>query len=186
MSREQGTDGRRRLERLDVDLGELVDGYQFTGTRGHGIAAWRERKDARDFAKLCERLRKRRWILRRREHVNAKARENYAKNAERVNERKREIRASRPKDRVVEEWTCENCGSRCVRTRVPGRKPKFCGAKCNAKAQGMKRPRSDRASMILVCERCGVDFTPRATGVLPRFCSRTCLWAAYRRKARSE
>lgn len=182
MSREQGSDGRRRLEHFNVDMSELVDGYQFDG-RARSIAQWRERKEAREFKKLCARLRSRRWRIAvyaeqgpRLDSVRANARAYYHRNAKRLNEAKNERRRrarALAREGKTQEWTCEGCGASCSRPFTCGPIPTWCDQRCSQRARYRRRvPVEVTQHRCTVCdtvfERAGVRGGP------PKYCSTIC------------
>lgn len=163
MSLEQGSDGKRRLERIDVDLGELAEGYQFDG-RARAIAQWRERKEAREFEAMCNVLRVKKW----RREVFAEAGERLARLRESGREKMRKRRAAmsaaerdelnaRQREERERAWksspaiyTCKTCGTQwCPLPHVRrGRAGEFCCKRC---ANKWRRP----AKTNNRCRGCG-------------------------------
>lgn len=149
-----------------------ADGFAF----GKDVALTdaRLRKEQREFAKLCTRLRKLRWREDNRERVRAYERAYYAAHADTINARKRELRAQREKPQVIERWACATCGKRCERVKQPGRPPKFCGNRCRELDVARRKRKRKCKAVELTCNRCGVVFEPGERGVLPKFCGRSC------------
>lgn len=151
MAREQGSDGRRRLEHFDVDMGELAEGYQFDG-RGRAIQQWRERKEAREFGALVNRLRVRKW----QREVHEGGGEKLAK----LRQRKREWRTAKVRAREPSPLTvgvCPVCSSTWqVDPTRSGRKRVFCSRKCERKSNYTPRP-------FYACSICGQQGHNRRT-----------------------
>lgn len=171
MSREQGSDGRRRLEHFDVDLGELAEGYQFDG-RGRAIAQWRERKEEREFKALCNVLRVNKW----RREVYAEAGDRLARHREvsrlsmrrqraAMSEEKREAFNAQQREQRERVWkenaavyTCRTCGAQwCPLPHIrKGRVAEFCSKRCKNK---WRRP----AKTDNRCRGCGESGHNRRT-----------------------
>lgn len=149
---------------LPYDEDGRVDGYSFTGTRSRGLYEWKERKDEREFKKLCNRLGVRKWV-----------REVYEEGGERLerlrankrrHERKKARAAKADRDQRMRDnpriLTCY-CGARWCEVPGDGRTRIYCSRRCQAKwprwyAQTRKFPNADE------CPGCGAVWcrVPRA------------------------
>ena len=132
---------------FDVDMAELVDGYQFDG-RSRAIARWREQKDAQSFEALCNRLRVSKW--RREVHEEGGERLEALRKRQRDYIRRKRNEATRPV--VVATCKAEGCSARWrVNPSQPGTRRVYCSRACERRtAYKRKHPNPGRH-----CSICG-------------------------------
>lgn len=122
------------IDRLDV--GELVDGYAIG--KAHNLAEWAHRKEQREFAALCHRLRIRRRVLAIRAEGGARLADLRAKQLAWEHEhrdreqQKTEARERRRKkhDAARPIVTCRECGATWPKPFRKGRVRRFCDGRC--------------------------------------------------------
>lgn len=119
------TPARRVQPIFDVDMGELVEGYQFDG-RARSIALWREKKEAQEFEVLCRKLSVRKSRIKWRAKNRVAERE--AQSA-----RKRQARRDALRGVVV---TCDAPGCTAQWCPLPkrGKARMFCSPECKRRA----------------------------------------------------
>lgn len=141
---------------------------------------WRHRKEERDFAKLVNRLRVRRWVRENPERRRTYARE-YARLPDQLEKRRAWKAKRRAKLRRETVYTCESCGSQWC--RVPWMQPRsntrFCSNRCVKRAARAAEGRRKALEAVpRACSECGVTHARRSL-----YCSDACrLRAKYHAK----
>lgn len=133
-----------------IDIGDLQEGFQVG--KSIALAEWSFRKEQRDFEKLVDRLRSRKWWRtvkaeggERYEKKKAQLRAQNKKTARRkkLNElqQERRLAAFRARGEMV---TCP-CGATWPKPRCVGQQRKYCSPKCARRAYRQKHKEALKA-----------------------------------------
>lgn len=124
-----------------------IEGFQFGG-RERALQEWKEKKEAEEFAALCERLYHRKWAAKKRQTEEGRQklqealRRYRAENREHCNALERQRRKAKYEaDPVVNQ--CEECGEIWIvpYERKGPKSSRFCSVKCKNRWHGIRRAR---------------------------------------------
>lgn len=141
--------------RDDDDEGAFRGDRGFLVGKAAALADWSFKKEKKEFGKLVNRLRAKKWAKENREHVNAYHRERNKlpkmKAARSIWKKRRRIRNHRKNAPVI---VCENaaCGAAFCRIRPwKGQKPRYCSNACRLTTK--VRRRREQRSVSCPCGR---------------------------------